>query len=121
MSNRSAGCRAGELELGVVDPALEPRPPARGLERTPGISTGYWNPCSRPLRERSSIGLSRISTPSMRPNRSETCRPVAGEHVTQGRLARTVGSHDGVDLTEGDLDVEAVEDLCRTHRSRQIP
>ncbi len=35
---------------------------------------------------------------------------MSGEHVTECRLAGPVRPHDGVDLPERDLDVEAFED-----------
>ena len=34
----------------------------------------------------------------------------AGQDVGQGRLARAVGAHDGVDFTRGDREVDAVQD-----------
>src|SRR5690606_25132247 len=45
---------------------------------------------------------------------------VPGEHVAQRGLAGPVGAHHDVDLTEGDLEVDAAEDLGPVHGSLQV-
>src|SRR5690606_11145681 len=36
---------------------------------------------------------------------------LAGQNMTEGRLARSVRTHDGVDLAQRDLDVQTLQDL----------
>ncbi len=45
---------------------------------------------------------------------------LSGENMAQGRLPRAVGAHDRVDLPEGDLEVEVLQDLLPDHRGGQV-
>ena len=73
---------------------------------TPGTTTGYWKAWSSPGSARSGTVRPRRSSPSSdrRPGDGEAL--LAHEGVAQRRLARAVGTHDGVDLAERDLEVD---------------
>src|SRR4029079_8866983 len=45
---------------------------------------------------------------------------LAGEHMREGRLARTVGAHDGVDAAPADRKLEPVEDLLAVDLDVQV-
>ena len=65
----------------------------------PGIAMGYWKARNMPSRARLSAESLRRSWPfqSTSPGLDHV-RGVAHQGVGQGRLARAVGAHDGVDL-----------------------
>ena len=80
---------------------------------TPGISIGYWKARNTPAaaRSRRVHGEQVLAVPGDR-----ACRHLvvllAGEHVSERRLAGAVRAHDGMDLALGQLEVEAFQDLA---------
>ena len=80
---------------------------------TPGMVWGYWKARNTPALPRTSMSQPVMSSPR---NRMRPCvtsySGVAEQGVGQGRLARPVGPHQGVDLAGPHGQVDAPQDLA---------
>ena len=88
---------------------------------TPGISSGCWNPRNRPRRARSSVGRSVMSSPARQdaPGGHPVGR-VGEQRVGEGRLARAVRAHQGVQRAGFDRQGHAAQDLVVVDRDVQV-
>ena len=77
---------------------------------TPAISTGYWNARKTPRSARSLV-LQRQVVLSVQDHAAPGHRVggVTHEHVRQRALSRAVGSHERVDLSRADVEVQSLE------------
>ena len=82
---------------------------------TPGTDTGYWKAMNRPMRARSSVSASVMSSPLKHDLALGHLQAgVAHDRVGERRLAGAVGSHQGVDLALADGQIQAAQDLLFT-------
>ena len=120
-------CR--KLSVARLDPLLEGIAVAAGLAhlvdqivegdaRAPRPGTG--TPRTSPSRARSSTGKTQqLVTADLR-RTGGLVLALAHQHVAQRRLAGAVRAHEGMDLAERDLEVDAVEDLEVAERGVQV-
>ena len=79
---------------------------------TPEISTGYWNARKTPsLRPLLGAHLEQVLALYSTSPGGDRVAGSARQHVSEGRLARTVRAHDRVHLAGAHREVEAAQDL----------
>ena len=120
MSNFSAASAIRRSISSSSIPASAAASATNSPSLTPGISTGYWKPCISPRRARSSTSRPSNSAPARVALAHDLVALASAEDVAEGRLPGAIGSHQGMDLTEGQVEFDSLEDLAPARRRGEV-